>query len=390
MPRRARKPADATPAEVPIEDAAPEELEVEIPISGAPAAADQSTDVVQELEVEVRNQASGGAPGLRQLALDLLRLIRENAERLGSGAAEQVQSILKGGTSDYLDPDFWRGLGMVLDYQVNEIRGLIQRRVKGEYSTDAYGRDDELIELARPLASFLYRGWWRVKTIGLEHVPAEGGALLVANHAGVLPWDGVMLATAILEEHSAPRLTRTLHQRWMSSAPLLAPTLAAMGQVPALPENAERLLSEAELVSIFPEGVRGAAKLFRKRYQLSEFDANAYIAAALRTGSPIIPVAVIGAEETYPVLLNLDKAARLLGLPYLPITPLFPWAGLLGLVPLPSKWVILFDAPLATTGLGAEHAEDAATITRLATELRRRMEALIQRGLAERGSAFLG
>jgi 1-acyl-sn-glycerol-3-phosphate acyltransferase len=392
MPRRTRTPADETPADPPIAAAAadPAEGEVEIPIGGAPAPSQAAEELIQELEVEVRNQSEPTTPSLQQLALDLLRLARENAERLGSGAVEQLQSVLKGGASDYLDPDFWRGLGMVLDYQVNEIRGLIQRRVKGEYSTDAYGRDDELIELARPLASFLYRSWWRVRAIGLEHVPAEGGALLVANHAGVLPWDGAMLATAVLEDHGAPRLTRTLHQRWMSGAPLLAPSLAAMGQVPALPENAERLLAEGELVSLFPEGVRGAAKIFRKRYQLAEFDAEGYLSAALRTGAPVIPVAVIGSEETYPVLLNLDKAARLLGLPYLPITPLFPWAGLLGLVPLPSRWVILFGAPLDTAGAGPEQADDSATLRRLGAELRQQIEALIQRGLAERGSAFLG
>jgi 1-acyl-sn-glycerol-3-phosphate acyltransferase len=226
--------------------------------------------------------------------------------------------------------------------------------------------------------------------VGLDHVPAEGGALLVANHAGVIPWDGAMLATAILEDHASPRLVRILHQKLISAIPILAPTLAALGQVPALPANAERLLSEGEIVGVFPEGARGAGKLFRDRYTLRGFDATAYVQAALRAGVAIIPVAVIGSEETYPVIFNLDKAAKLLGLPYLPITPFFPWAGLLGLIPLPSRWVILFDTALDTNGLGTDAAEDASIVSRLAGVLKIRLEAVIERGLAERGSPFIG
>ena len=388
MPRKSRaaKSAPDSIEEILIEQPAVEPVAEEIPIGSA-------LEAEQDIEVEIRNheRAADSAPSnMQQMALDLVRLMRENAERLGAGAVEQLQGVLKGGMSDYLDPDFWRGIGMVLEYQITELRGMIQRRLKGEYRTDNYGSDDEVIELVRPIAGFLYRSWWRVRVSGLGHVPAEGGVLLVANHAGVVPWDGAMLATAVLEEHAAPRLVRILHQKLISSIPILAPTLAAFGQVPAIPANAERLLIEGELVGVFPEGVRGAGKLFRDRYQLKGFDATAYVQAALRTGAPIVPVAVIGAEETYPVIFNLSKAAKLLGLPYIPITPLFPWAGLLGLIPLPSKWAILFDAPLATTGLGAAAAEDAALVARLAATLQARLEALIERGLAERGSAFIG
>jgi 1-acyl-sn-glycerol-3-phosphate acyltransferase len=368
----------------------PESEEIEISIDITPSPQQQVAETVQELEVEIRNHQAT-APDAQSVALDLLRLVRENAQRLGTQAAEQVQGMLKGGiSSDYLDPDFWRGLGMVLDYQIKEIQALIQRRIKGEYSTDGYGKDDEIIELVRPLAGFLYRTWWRVTTIGLEHVPADGGVLLVANQSGVLPWDSAMIATAILEEHTTPRIARTLHQRWMSAIPVLAPALAALGQVPALPENARRLLQEGEIVSVFPEGPRGAAKLFRDRYKLAGFDAAEFVQAALRANAPIIPLVVIGAEETYPVLANLDRVARLIGLPYLPITPLFPWLGPLGLIPLPSKWTIVFDAPLDTSGLDATAADDPAIVARLAEALRLRVEALLKRGLAERPSAFLG
>jgi 1-acyl-sn-glycerol-3-phosphate acyltransferase len=384
MPRKARTPkaADATPEVAPIAEPQPVAEDIQ---------PEEAARVEQDIEVEVHNQAeasSATAPLLQQMANDLLRLVRENAERLGGGALEQLQSVLKGGIGDYLDPDFWKGIGMVLEYQINELRALIQRRIKGEYSTDAYGRDDEMIELIRPLAGFLYRSWWRIRVSGLDQVPGDGGVLLVANHAGVVPWDGAMLATALLEDHASPRLTRILHEKLISSIPILAPTMAALGQVPAMPANAERLLNEGELVAVFPEGARGAGKLFRDRYTLRGFEPGPYIQAALRAKAAIVPVAVIGAEETYPVIFNLDKAAKLLGLPYLPITPLFPWAGLLGLIPLPSKWAILFGEPLDTSGLEASTADDSTIVAKLAATLKMRVEALIEQGLQERGMPF--
>lgn len=367
-----------------------ESEEIEISIDTTPSAHEQVAEAVQELEVEIRNHEVA-SPDAQKMALDLLRLVRENTQRLSAQAAAQVQEMLKGGIgSDYLDPDFWRGVGMVLEYQLKEIQALIQRRVKGEYSTDAYGKDDEIVELVRPLAGFLYRTWWRVTTIGLEHVPAEGGVLLVANQSGVLPWDSAMIATAILEEHASPRVARSLHQRWMSAIPILAPALAAVGQVPALPENAGRLLSEGEIVSVFPEGPRGAGKLFRDRYKLAGFDATAYVQAALRAQVPIVPLVVIGAEETYPVLANLGRVAKLFRLPYMPITPLFPWLGPLGLIPLPSKWTIIFDAPLDLHDLDETAAENPAVVARLSETLRLRIETLLKRGLAERRSPFIG
>jgi 1-acyl-sn-glycerol-3-phosphate acyltransferase len=383
VPARPPEPApDETAEEIAIEQAEPT----------GPSAAQQAETTIQELEVEIRNHASSGdgADDARSMALDLLRLVRENVVRLGAEAAAQAQSLLRqgGSGSDYLDPDFWRGLGMVLEYQLKEIRGLIERRAHGQYSTDAYGMDAEIVELVRPIAGFLYRGWWRVGVSGLEHVPGSGGALLVANHAGIVPWDGMMIATAILEEHAEPRVARTLHDRWLAAAPGLAPALAAVGQAPAMPENAERLLREGQLVTVFPEGAQAAGKLFRNRYRLTGFQAGPYVRAALQAGVPIIPVAVIGAEETYPVIANLDRLARLARLPYLPITPFFPWLGLLGLVPLPRKWVIEFGQPLDTGRLTPDAANDTAQVDLLAAQLRERIEALLREGRAQRGRVF--
>jgi 1-acyl-sn-glycerol-3-phosphate acyltransferase len=354
------------------------------------ARADTAAEV-QELEVEIRNQ--GGQPETRDAAAAALRLIRENLERLNVPQAEQVAKLIRENVlnSDYLDPDFWRGIGMVLQYQIDELSGLVRRRARGEYTLDAYGMDQELVEIVRPFAAFMYRTYFRVSATGLEHVPAESSALLLANQAGVVPWDGVMIATALLEEHPAARLARTLHSGWMAGVPGLAPALASFGQVPALPENAERLLAEGQLVTAFPEGERGAGKLIWQRYRLSEaFAAEEYIRAALRTGAPIVPVAVVGSEEVYPMIANVSPLARLLRLPYFPLTPFFPWLGALGALPLPTKWAITFDAPIATAGFAPGSAEDGALVARLSTLVRSRVQSLLDEQVGARKSLFFG
>lgn len=368
--------------EVPIE----EQPQVAVVLDAAHASAEEA---VRELEVKIRNHDQAAPIEARDMALDMLRLVRENMLRLNGEAAEQVRKLLKGGiSSDYLDPDFWRGISMILEYQLNEMRGLLQRRLRGEYSTDAYGMDAEVVEMLRPIGGFLYRRWWRVNCEGIEHVPGNGGALLLANHSGMLPWDGIMIATAILEEHADPRLPRTLHQQWMSTIPFLAPALAALGQVPAVSANAERLLGQGELVSVFPEGSDSSLKLFRDRYRIRSFDAADYVRAALRTGVPIIPVSVIGAEEAYPILANFDRLGKMLGLPYLPITPFFPWLGPLGLLPLPSKWAIIFGAALETSHLRPEDANDETVVTKLVESVRERIQNQLQHSLSERKSPF--
>ncbi|MDW8145384.1 MAG: lysophospholipid acyltransferase family protein [Roseiflexaceae bacterium] len=381
VPAAAEAAAPAEAAESQPEEAppAPEE-EIGVAYAGERASPSVETlrtetaTAVQELEVEIRNQTAGSAE-TRNLAADLLRLIRENLERLRPPALDSVVTALRQNVfnSDYLDPDFWRGIAMVLQYQVNELTALIQRRLRGEFAVDAYGMDSELIELVRPVASFLYRSWWRVTSEGLDGVPAEGPALLLANHSGVLPWDSAMIATAVLEDHPSQRLVRSLHDLWMTSVPGLAPALAAFGQAPALPENAARLLSDGQLVCAFPEGVQGAGKLFWNRYRLTGFDAREYIRVALRAGAPIIPVAVIGAEEIYPVLIDVRPLAQLLNLPYFPLTPLFPWFGLLGITPLPSKWSIIFDTPIDPSAYGPAAADDPVTLAQINDLVQRRI-----------------
>lgn len=222
-----------------------------------PTPARRTSEQFFEVEVDIRQQSDqqpSPQAALGHFAAGVIRLIGENLQRMTQAQIERVNSMLQGvDLRDYLDPDFWKGIGMVLRYQIDEQVNFIQRRLRGEYSTDPFGMDREIIEIARPFLTFMYTTWWRVTATGLEHVPAQGRALLVANHSGVLPWDGAMIATAVVHEHPAQneRIVRSLHLHWFTTLPVIAPTLAALGQVPGIPENAIRLLEQDELVCVF-------------------------------------------------------------------------------------------------------------------------------------------
>lgn len=352
----------------------------------------QPSEDLFEVEVEVRNKASqDDSSNLGNVAAGLLSLIGENMRRMTEEQVNKVNDLL-GGTElrDYLDPDFWKGIGMVLQYQIQEQVAFVKRRIRGEYTIDPYGLDPDIVEIVRPFVSFMYHTWWRTKAEGLEHVPAEGRALLVSNHSGVLPWDGAMIASAVASEHPLQigRVVRSLHLHWFSTLPFIAPALAATGQVPGLPENAIRLLENDELVCVFPEGLKGVGKLYKDRYKLARFGRGGFIQVALRTRAPIIPVAVVGAEEIYPMLYNAESIAKMLGFPYFPITPFFPWLGLLGTIPLPTRWNITFCPPISTEEYGPRAADDPLTVLALAERVRDTIQETIDTRLAERTSIF--
>lgn len=344
---------------------------------------------VHELEVEIRNHAEGdGHDQTRDMAASVLRLIRENLVRMRPEALQRVVTLIRQNvSSDYLDPDFWRGISMVLRYQVDEVVAMIQRRRRGEYSTDDFGMDTELVDLVRPFGTFMYRTYWRVTSSGLEHVPAEGPALLVANHGGVLPWDSMMIATAVLEEHTSPRVVRSLYPPVFGALPGVTTALKTFGQVADTREGAERLLADGQLVCVFPEGVSALGKLFKNRYKLQRFRRNASVELAIRAGAPIVPVAVIGSEETYPMLGDANPLAQMLRLPFFPLTPLFPWLGPIGLLPLPTKWSITFGEPIATDSYAAS-ANDPQVLSQLANQVRDQLSAMLADKLSSRKSVF--
>jgi 1-acyl-sn-glycerol-3-phosphate acyltransferase len=256
--------------------------------------------------------------------------------------------------------------------------------------TDDFGADRRFAETLEPLLEFLYAVWWRVETSGIEHVPAEGRGLIVANHSGVLPYDGIMVQMAVRHEHPAKRVCRMLALDMFALLPVLAPMLSKSGSVRANPANAERLLRRDDLVGVFPEGVKGVGKRFKDRYKLARFGRGGFVRIALRTGSPIIPCAVVGAEEIHPVVAKADWVGRPFGLPYFPITPTFPLLGPLGVIPLPTKWSIDFGDPVDLSEYGPEAASDPILVNRLSQQVRDTVQGMIDSRVARRRSVWFG
>ncbi|HEY6759333.1 MAG TPA: lysophospholipid acyltransferase family protein [Baekduia sp.] len=275
-----------------------------------------------------------------------------------------------------------RDLGRALD--------AAGRRLRGDYDEDEWGYDPTFAAAAEPLLSFLYDRWWRVTATGTEHVPRDGRALLVANHAGVLPWDATMMATALRRAGVDPEggRVRFLVLDWASRLPWISVSIRRAGGVPASPYNARRLLQQEHLVVAFPEGAKGVGKPWSERYRLQRFGRGGFVELALRTGAPIVPCAVVGSEEIYPKLGEIPGVARLLGAPYFPITPTFPLLGPLGAIPLPSRWRIAFGAPIDLGGLGPEAADDRSTVLEVAEDVRRRIQEMVYENLIERQGAF--
>ncbi|MCA9675464.1 MAG: acyltransferase family protein [Myxococcales bacterium] len=254
---------------------------------------------------------------------------------------------------------------------------------------DDFGRDPRATARWEPLLELLYTRWFRVETSGLEHVPGRGAALLVANHAGSLPYDSAMIVHAIRRDHPSRRDVRPLIEDAIFHLPWLGPLVNRIGGVRASPDNAERLLERGELVAVFPEGVKGMGKLFRDRYRLQRFGRGGFVKLALRSGAPLVPVAVVGAEEAQPMLGKITWFARSVGIPYVPITPLFPWLGPAGLLPLPSKWTLRFGEPIALAKqYGPEAADDRLLVNRLADQVRAQIQQMVDDIRTQRRSAF--
>ncbi len=267
---------------------------------------------------------------------------------------------------------------------------FLRRRLTGDYEVDDFGFDADLTShvLVPPLRP-LYEKWFRVETRGLDNVPDTGGALVVANHSGSIPFDALMTAVALLDKHPAHRHLRMLAADLVFSVPGLSPLARKAGNTLACNADAERLLGAGELVGVWPEGFKGIGKPFSERYKLQRFGRGGFVAAALRTGTPIIPCSIVGAEETYPMLANLRTLARLAGLPYLPVTPTFPALGPLGAIPLPSKWLIEFGEPIVTADLGGPAAaEDPMLVFNLTDQVRETIQSTLYTLLMQRRSVF--
>src|SRR5215213_7061303 len=261
-----------------------------------------------------------------------------------------------------------------------------------ERQLDDWGRSQRVLDLFEPLLDFYYHYWFRVETDGIEHVPSDGGALLVSNHSGALPPDGPMILQAIHHEHANPRPLYMLAEHWFKGYPGVSMLTNKLGLVPAHPANAQRLLhDEGRLVLVFPEGQKGSRKLYWQRYRLRRFGRGGFVRTAMRARVPIVPVAVLGAEEAMPIFAHVRALQRLTGLIYFPINHAFPWAGLAaGAMYLPAKFKIRFLEPVPLDEYGPEDADDLTLVQSIAEHIRGQIQGEVDRLVAGRKSVWFG
>ncbi len=260
----------------------------------------------------------------------------------------------------------------------------------GADEVDEFGYDPTYERKLLPLLELLYEKYFRVETHGIERLPGEGRCLLVANHSGTIPLDGLMLRLAVRREHPHHRGVRWLAEDGIFHFPFLGNMTNRVGAVRACQENAERLLESESLVAVFPEGQKGIGKLFRDRYRLQRFGRGGFVKLCLRTRTPIIPVAIVGGEETNPVLARVEYLTKALGIPYLPVTPTFPLLGPAGLLPAPTKWKIFFGEPVDLESYAPASADDEILVGRLTERVRGAIQTMLDRAVSERRSVWFG
>jgi 1-acyl-sn-glycerol-3-phosphate acyltransferase len=278
-------------------------------------------------------------------------------------------------------------LGVDWDDSVEETVAFIRSRLQGDYAVDEFGFDPEFTtKIYLPVLRQLADSWFRVEVRGAENLPVDGSALLVANHAGTLPLDGMILHTVVYDEIG--RHVRMLGADLIFKTPYSHDLARKTGTTLACQEDAERLLASNQLVAVFPEGFKGLGKPYADRYKLQRFGRGGFVAAAIRAQVPIIPIAIVGSEEIYPLIVRAPALARALGVPYFPITPLFPWFGPLGMIPLPSKWIIQFGEAITTDELGPGAAEDPMIVFNITDQVRETIQQTLYALLMQRRSAF--
>ncbi|GAA1940635.1 lysophospholipid acyltransferase family protein [Nocardioides hwasunensis] len=333
--------------------------------------------------VEPAEQPVAEQPATEQTAAG--RTATPRAERIAEAAPTtgipvgDWLSAFQGAAHEVFGADWERRLA--------ELMAFARRRLEGDFEIDDYGFDRELTErffmaALRPVAE----KWFRLEVRGLDNIPAEGGALVVSNHSGTVPVDGLMTMLAV-HDH-AGRFLRPLGADLVFKMPVVSSLARKSGATLACVEDAERMLSGGDLVGVWPEGFKGIGKPFSERYKLQRFGRGGFVSAALRTGVPIIPLSVVGAEEIYPLVGNVPSLARLLGVPYIPITPFFPWLGPLGLVPLPSKWILEFGEPIRTDAYDATEAEDPMLVFNVTDQVRETIQHTLFDLLRDREGVF--
>lgn len=325
----------------------------------------------------VREEITRALEEFERRALKDLRDARSRGDKQRAGLMERVVEAA-GGIAELASPEAWKAT-----WSRFSLRG------KSEV-VDDYGMDPVIAQRFKPIFDFLYYDYWRVEVRGIKNVPADGSGLLVSNHSGALPWDGSMIKIAVMNEQPNAREVRFLVEDFAYHFPFLGSLMMRIGGVRADPINAVRLLRHGELVCVFPEGVKGLGKLYKQRYRLQRFGRGGFVRICLDTKAPMVPVAIVGAEEIHPMIARGSWVADALGVPYLPITPTFPWLGLLGLIPLPSKWTITFGEPVEFTKYSDAERKNRILVNKLSQQVRGQIQGMILDQLKERRSVWFG
>jgi 1-acyl-sn-glycerol-3-phosphate acyltransferase len=357
------------------------------PRAEAPPEPDEATDPLQD---ETLRDPVWTVEGL-DLPHELGRIVEQVQGLLGHGAdprhdgtpAADWLAALSSAARELFGEDW----GEDWEERLADLVAFTRRRLEGDYVVDEYGFDAELTErfflsAIRPVAE----KWFRVEVRGAANIPTEGGALLVSNHSGTLPLDGLVTGLSVFD-HTGRHL-RALGADLVFRLPFVGEVARKGGATLACSEDAERMLCGGELVGVWPEGFKGIGKPYSERYKLQRFGRGGFVSAALRTGVPIIPCSVVGAEEIYPLVGNMPSLARLLGMPYIPVTPFFPWLGPLGLVPLPSKWIIEFGEPIRTDSYDDGAADDPMLVFNVTDQVRETIQQTLYSLLMQRRSVF--
>ena len=298
--------------------------------------------------------------------------IRDTSKRLlKSGPKEIISGLLKA-TRDIITLDYFSRREQSGEIEIEQVK------------IDEFGFDTKFFDMMRGFYEFLYYKYFKTSIRGLNNVPMKGNYIFVSNHGGAFPLDGIMLKITLLNEHPAKRDIRFLIEDYIYHLPFAGVFMNRVGGVRACRENAERLLKKGIDIAVFPEGVQGISKLYRDRYKIQRFGRGGVIRLAIKNKTPVVPVAIVGAEETYPVLFKIKRFANIFGLPYIPVTYTFPALGPLGLLPMPSRWMIQFGEPLRFDKLKPEDAENSALVSSYNESLRNTIQVMINELLSLR------
>ncbi len=333
-----------------------------------------------------------GDPGAIPPTLDLAAVFAELTDQLSralqwlqTAPAEQLQEV----SADPLRAliSVAERLGVDWSTSAEQLATFARTRLSGDYAIDEFGFDPQLTtELFLPVMRWLAQSWFRVEVRGAENVPSTGSALLVSNHAGTMPLDGMILHSVVYDE--VGRHVRMLGADLVFKTPYVNDFARKTGTTLACQEDAERLLAREQLVAVYPEGFKGLGKLYKDRYKLQRFGRGGFVSAAVRAQVPIVPVSVVGSEEIYPLLSTAPVLARAMGVPYFPVTPTFPWFGVLGMIPLPSKWIIEFGEAITTDELPPGSADDPMVVFNVTDQVRETIQQTLYSLLMQRRSAF--